>query len=378
MVWNDAMFRTQAWESNLQLQGDQYRAQAAQQGLGSLQALGTAARLQLMEQERQENQIKIQSLLAVDTVKRSREDYRGMKLQNDSIELDMERRRKQNAMFEQDRRLDFLKAIDTQMVEGLATNDYVIDVGEDGAINLRQDQDASKTVLERLRTQRSAAEGRYQANNARQAYNALQSRYYRSGRYYGPPEERARIEAQMADLERQFTGFFAEEGGQPAPGAAPGAPGAQPPPQPGSAGGAPIGAGAEEPPAFQIDPLVAQMAGVSLQRVQQDEGWAEVFKTMPEESQAGLLYGMGQMAADLVNSGLTTPDMAPGYVMEAMNGNNMATAYVLTMSNASPERIRAILAARGQTPESIDGVMERLDSYIEQQRKLRKLRSKAK
>lgn len=181
MVWNDAQFRTQQWESDLQLQSDQFRSQSMQQGLGSIQRMGeqysqnrqmnadrqmqgqqfdqqmmlrtaeTNARLQLMEQERQENAIKLQALTAVDMAKRSRMETEAMDLQNRQSKLNLQMQEKKLSYLDQDRGADMLKGFDQNTMAGLASTDWVIDIGPDGSVIPRKDKAAAQQVLENIR-----------------------------------------------------------------------------------------------------------------------------------------------------------------------------------------------------------------------------------
>lgn len=184
MVWNDAQFRTQQWESDLQLQSDQFRSQSMQQGLGAIQRAGeqysqnrqanadrqmqgqqfdqqmmlrtaeTNARLQLMEQERQENAIKLQALTAVDMAKRSRMETEAMDLHNQQMRLGLKMEEKKLSVFDQDRSTDMLKGFDQNTMAGLASTDWVIDIGPDGSIIPRKDKAAAQQVLENIRNSR--------------------------------------------------------------------------------------------------------------------------------------------------------------------------------------------------------------------------------
>lgn len=276
MVFNDAAFRTQQWESELQLAGDQYRMQAAQQATGALQQVGSQwsqqrnqnaqfgaqmgmqqqeldqnaamvhARLQLMEQERQENAIKLQSLQQLDQAKISRETTRSAELQNQAIEIqnrarefDLRKQEKMFSTFDEDRRQGMLQQFDPRTIEGLALQDMVLDVPDDGGpLRIKTDKEGAATIRERIstgrrgdRTESEARLGKEQELRDRgQRLEALQDMIR-----YGSNEQAAQAEAEMSKI----LGFKVGGGKQGAPKTIPtydpNAPNAPNAPQPGAA-----------------------------------------------------------------------------------------------------------------------------------------------
>ena len=91
--------------------------------------------------------------------------------------------------------------------------------------------------------------------------------------------------------------------------------------------------------------------------------WKDTLDGMPEDSQAALFIGMGTMADSLVRSGLTTPEMAPTFVQEQLEGNGVGTVYLMTLSGYSNDQIKAKLKAAGRTDAQISNMFDMVRSY---------------
>jgi hypothetical protein len=119
----------------------------------------------------------------------------------------------------------------------------------------------------------------------------------------------------------------------------------------------------EAPKISSISPSVEQMASRSAQSLMNNPMWKDTLDGMPEDSQAALFIGMGTMADSLVRSGLTTPEMAPTFVQEQLEGNGVGTVYLMTLSGYSNDQIKAKLKAAGRTDAQISNMFDMVRSY---------------
>lgn len=415
-IFNNAQFRTQAWESDLQLQSDRFRMQGQQSGLGMLNSMAqhssrmrqqnsqfqqdyamrreamvgqqqmqqrdmkmreanTAMRMQLMEQERQENAYKLQSMQAIDAAKRSRAEYESMELANERMRLQLEMDRKKFEGMDQDGYSQQMSRVmdSTGGLDALADSDIVMDLSPEGLPVLKFDEKRAKEIRGRRGYGSGGSGGRGDPLQDAQKYRLMADHIadrYRP--FQGMPPDWSGEGGEEARRQHDFfenlmlrAGGLPQEliGGQRPPGGGGGAGGgdrrqSSAPTEP--AARVPVGNGQ---PDIEMSEAAMDQYVRAADFASRDPALSQMAGEMGDQGFQRFLAGVSAFSADLVESGRTTPDMAYQVALGEVMRGSATGAFVLRASGMSDSQVRSWLRARGATEGAIENFMRQVDEY---------------
>ena len=356
-------------QQGLQFATEQVRMGAQEQRMRA----ETNMRLALMEQERQENAMKLQTMAAMDQVRMSRLQTDLMQSQVDSAQFDLERKKKLTGWEEQDRTQDLArKTVDVFGMEGLLSSGVRPEIGQNGEIiDFVKDPEGAKSQLELLRT--GNAEARLQEAERRRwmefERNSRSARIQQLQKQLSDPMLFGDIGAeQRKALLDELNSLIMHQGYGAQPYAPSGAaPPATPPPPPRQNGTATPAPRQQASPPDEKMPQgwqdhLPRTESAAYRLFMADQPW---FAKLDEKRQ----YTVSKIAAAIANDlsennteAAITPEGATRVLGKLFRENPLTAGIVLRAAGYSDDQIRLMFRGRGMSQSDIDMAMGRVES----------------